>query len=83
MCPAVPVRIYMLALLPLSGDHFSLLRQDLPDMEPLVVQLKLKLGAWGWAEAVRRDARGAQWAGDGAAAAMAELDDYLARMGVR
>jgi hypothetical protein len=44
--------------------------------------LKVKLGAFGWAEALRRDAKQSQWRG-GAAAAAAELDDYLARMGVR
>lgn len=44
--------------------------------------LKVKLGAFGWAEAVRRDAKQSQWKG-GAAAAAAELDAYLERMGVR
>lgn len=56
--------------------------QDPPDMEPLVAMLKVKLGAFGWAEAVRRD-QGGQWRGHGAASAMAELDEYLERMGVR
>jgi hypothetical protein len=51
-------------------------------MEPLVAMLKIKLGAFGWAEAVRRD-QGGQWRGHGAASAMAELDEYLERMGVR
>eukprot|EP00882_Tetradesmus_deserticola_P028877 GHRQ01032193.1.p1 GENE.GHRQ01032193.1~~GHRQ01032193.1.p1 ORF type:complete len:127 (-),score=30.55 GHRQ01032193.1:415-738(-) len=51
-------------------------------MEPLVAMLKIKLGAFGWAEAVRRDQSG-QWRGHGAASAVAELDEYLERMGVR
>eukprot|EP00878_Enallax_costatus_P038093 GHUV01043246.1.p1 GENE.GHUV01043246.1~~GHUV01043246.1.p1 ORF type:complete len:215 (+),score=63.21 GHUV01043246.1:59-703(+) len=41
--------------------------------------------AWlcsGWAEAVRRD-RSSQWRGGGGAAAVAALDEYLERMGVR
>ena len=51
-------------------------------VQPLVAMLKVKLGAFGWAEAVRRDAKESQWRG-GAAAAAAELDAYLERMGVR
>lgn len=51
-------------------------------VQPLVAMLKVKLGAFGWAEAVRRDAKAQQWKG-GAAAAAAELDSYLERMGVR
>lgn len=51
-------------------------------VQPLVAMLKVKLGAFGWAEAVRRDAKQSQWKG-GAAAAAAELDAYLERMGVR
>lgn len=51
-------------------------------VQPLVAMLKVKLGAFGWAEAVRRDAKESQWRG-GAAAAAAELDSYLERMGVR
>lgn len=51
-------------------------------VQPLVAMLKVKLGAFGWAEAVRRDAKEPQWKG-GAAAAAAELDAYLERMGVR
>ena len=39
------------------GDHFSLLRQEPADMEPLVAMLKVKLGAFGWHEAVRRERR--------------------------
>ena len=51
-------------------------------LQPLVAMLKVKLGAFGWAEAVRRDAKESQWKG-GAAAAAAELDAYLERMGVK
>lgn len=58
-------------------------QQDPPDMEPLIAALKLRLGSFGWAEAVRRDGRASQWRGSGAVAAVAELDDYLERMGVR
>jgi hypothetical protein len=39
------------------GDHFSLLRQEPTDMALLVTSLKAKLGAFGWAESVRRDRR--------------------------
>lgn len=52
-----------------------------PVLQPLVAMLKVKLGAFGWAEALRRDASVSQWKG-GAAAAAAELDTYLERMGV-
>ncbi len=41
----------------MPGDHFSLLRQEPADMELLVTALKAKLGAFGWAESVRRDRR--------------------------
>lgn len=51
-------------------------------LQPLVAMLKVKLGAFGWSEAVRRDAKASQWRA-GAAAAAAELDAYLERMGVR
>lgn len=52
-------------------------------MEPLIAMLKIKLGAFGWAEAVRRGPASRQWRGSGAAAAVADLDEYLERMGVR
>lgn len=46
--------------------------------------LKIKLGAFGWAEAVRRERRPARPAAGSAGAEMAaDLSDYLERMGVR
>ena len=48
-------------------------------MAPLVTMLKLKLGAFGWHESVRREQRHYE----GAAEVVAELDDYLERMGIR
>lgn len=42
------------------GDHFSLLRQDNHDMNFIVTALKMKLGAFGWSEAIRRDRAGQQ-----------------------
>ena len=46
-----------LEVVDVPGDHFSLLRQEPADMELLVTALKAKLGAFGWAESVRRDRR--------------------------
>ena len=39
----------------IPGDHFSILRQDLGDMNLIVTALKQKLAPFGWTEAVRRD----------------------------
>ncbi|KIY94328.1 type I polyketide synthase [Monoraphidium neglectum] len=58
-----------LTVVDVPGDHFSLLRQDAPDMEPMVAMLKLKLGAFGWAEAVRRERRAARSVASGGGAA--------------
>ena len=44
--------------------------------------LKLKLGAFGWHEAVRRERKATRTAAVGVDAA-ADLQDYLERMGVR
>jgi hypothetical protein len=53
--------------------------QDVADMAPLVTMLKLKLGAFGWHEALRREQRHYE----GTAEVVAELDEYLERMGIR
>jgi hypothetical protein len=46
--------------------------------------LKAKLGAFGWAEAVRRERKAPRSAAAAAAGDMAaELTEYLERMGVR
>ncbi len=67
-----------LEVIDVPGDHFSLLRQSPADMDVMVATLKMCLGAFGWAEAVRRERR--EWRlGSNEVEA---LDEYLARMGV-
>lgn len=49
-----------LEVVDVPGDHFALLRQSVPDMSIVVHHLKSRLGAFGWAEAIRRDVGGGQ-----------------------
>jgi hypothetical protein len=51
-----------------TGDHFSLLRQEPEDLAAMVSVLKVRLGELGWAEAVRRDRRQFAAAGEDIAA---------------
>jgi thioesterase domain-containing protein len=69
-----------LRVVDVPGDHFSLLRQDLEDMSVIVRALKVALAPFGWDEAVRREERPAFAV---APEEIADIDAYLAKMGVK
>jgi thioesterase domain-containing protein len=69
-----------LRVVDVPGDHFSLLRQDLEDMSVIVRALKVALAPFGWDEAVRREEQPAFAV---APEEIADIDAYLAKMGVK
>jgi acyl transferase domain-containing protein/NADPH:quinone reductase-like Zn-dependent oxidoreductase/acyl carrier protein/thioesterase domain-containing protein len=85
--PAVPYphgacwyeRCLDLRVIDVPGDHFSLLRQDLEDMNVLVTGLKTILGPFGWSETVSHDDK-PQFSVS--ADQIQDIDSYLKKMGV-
>lgn len=72
-------RCYDLRVIDVPGDHFSLLRQDLEDMNILVTGLKTVLGPFGWSETISREDK-PQYAVS--ADEIRDIDSYLKKMGV-
>lgn len=68
-----------LRVIDVPGDHFSLLRQDLEDMNVLITGLKLALGPYGWTETVRYEGK-PQYAVS--SEEIQDIDSYLQKMGV-
>jgi len=68
-----------LRVIDVPGDHFSLLRQDLEDMNVLITSLKLVLGPFGWAEMQSREDK-PQYAVS--TEEIQDIDAYLQKMGV-
>lgn len=69
-----------LRVIDVPGDHFSLLRQDLDDMNVLVTGLKMILGPFGWAETLRREDKPAY---EVSSEEIQDIDAYLRKMGVK
>lgn len=72
-------RCHDLRVIDVPGDHFSLLRQDLEDMNILVTGLKVVLGPFGWSETMRREDK-PQYSVS--ADEIRDIDSYLKKMGV-
>lgn len=68
-----------LRVIDVPGDHFSLLRQDLEDMNILVTGLKTVLGPFGWSETISREDK-PQYSVS--ANEIRDIDSYLKKMGV-
>ena len=68
-----------LRVIDVPGDHFSLLRQDLEDMNVLVTGLKTILGPFGWSETVSHEDKPEFSV---SADQIQDIDSYLKKMGV-
>ena len=68
-----------LRVIDVPGDHFSLLRQDLEDMNVLVTGLKAILGPFGWSETVSHEDKPEFSV---SADQIQDIDSYLKKMGV-
>ena len=68
-----------LRVIDVPGDHFSLLRQDVEDMNLLITGLKTVLGPFGWSETIKREDK-PQYAIS--ADEIRDIDSYLRKMGV-
>lgn len=71
-----------LLVIDVPGDHFSLLRQEPADLEPMIATLKMMLGSYGWSEAVRREQLSHRLSGH-ETTLMADIDQYLNMMGIK
>jgi thioesterase domain-containing protein len=69
-----------LRIVDVPGDHFSLLRQDIEDMNVLVTALKMCLGPFGWAETLKREDKPAY---EVSSEEIQDIDAYLRKMGVK
>ena len=69
-----------LRVIDVPGDHFSLLRQDIEDMNILVTALKMVLGPFGWAETLKREDKPAY---EVSSEEIQDIDAYLRKMGVK
>jgi thioesterase domain-containing protein len=69
-----------LRVIDVPGDHFSLLRQDIEDMNVLVTALKMVLGPFGWAETMKREDKPAY---EVSSEEIQDIDAYLRKMGVK
>jgi len=69
-----------LRVIDVPGDHFSLLRQDVEDMNVLVTALKMALGPFGWAETLKREDKPAY---EVSSEEIQDIDAYLRKMGVK
>lgn len=69
-----------LRVIDVPGDHFSLLRQDIEDMNVLVTALKMVLGPFGWAETLKREDKPAY---EVSSEEIQDIDAYLRKMGVK
>lgn len=69
-----------LRVVDVPGDHFSLLRQDIEDMNVLVTALKMVLAPFGWAETLKREDKPAY---EVSSEEIQDIDAYLRKMGVK
>jgi thioesterase domain-containing protein len=69
-----------LRVIDVPGDHFSLLRQGIEDMNVLVTALKMVLGPFGWAETLKREDKPAY---EVSSEEIQDIDAYLRKMGVK